>query len=250
VLSDSYLLTAEQDARKFSGAYTGTSGTLAAHVMRLLADRRELLSGKESVMSIEENWLADAVADCIRGIEHRELSLDVGANRGDWSVELAKVFRQVVAFEPDPRVSAEIPQLPNLQVRSEAVSGSCGVAEFHLRPDAGQNSLLAEHPIGGGSQAPAPVIETVSVNLVTLDAVAPGGADFVKIDTEGAEVEILRGCQNLHAWARAYFVVECHDTKEFVADELWRLGKSLLLIRHPSPSAHPGHCWIVASPMR
>jgi len=37
-LSDAYLQQAEFDARKFSGAYTGTSGTLAAHVMRLLAE--------------------------------------------------------------------------------------------------------------------------------------------------------------------------------------------------------------------
>ena len=33
-----YMTQAERDARKFSGAYTGTSGTLAAHVMRLLAE--------------------------------------------------------------------------------------------------------------------------------------------------------------------------------------------------------------------
>ncbi len=37
-LSDAYLQQCEFDARKFSGAYTGTSGTLAAHVMRLLAE--------------------------------------------------------------------------------------------------------------------------------------------------------------------------------------------------------------------
>jgi hypothetical protein len=37
-LSDAYLQQAEFDARRFSGAYTGTSGTLAAHVMRLLAE--------------------------------------------------------------------------------------------------------------------------------------------------------------------------------------------------------------------
>jgi hypothetical protein len=33
-----YMTQCERDARKFSGAYTGTSGTLAAHVMRLLAE--------------------------------------------------------------------------------------------------------------------------------------------------------------------------------------------------------------------
>jgi hypothetical protein len=37
-LPDAYLLAAELRARKFSGAYTGTSGTLAADVLRLLAE--------------------------------------------------------------------------------------------------------------------------------------------------------------------------------------------------------------------
>ena len=37
-LSDAYLAQCEIDARQFSGAYTGTSGNLAAHVMRLLAE--------------------------------------------------------------------------------------------------------------------------------------------------------------------------------------------------------------------
>lgn len=37
-LSDAYLLECELRARQFSGAYTGTSGTLAADVLRLLAE--------------------------------------------------------------------------------------------------------------------------------------------------------------------------------------------------------------------
>ena len=37
-LTDAYLAQCEMDARQFQGAYTGTSGTLAAHVMRLLAE--------------------------------------------------------------------------------------------------------------------------------------------------------------------------------------------------------------------
>ena len=37
------LATMEQAARRFSGAYTGTSGTLAGDVIRLLAERRRLL---------------------------------------------------------------------------------------------------------------------------------------------------------------------------------------------------------------
>lgn len=41
-LTDDYLASAEIDARRFQGAYTGTSGTLAAHVLRLLAEVRRL----------------------------------------------------------------------------------------------------------------------------------------------------------------------------------------------------------------
>ena len=41
-LTDAYLAECEQRARRFSGAFTGTSGTLAADVMRLLAEVRRL----------------------------------------------------------------------------------------------------------------------------------------------------------------------------------------------------------------
>lgn len=41
-LTDAYLTECEQRARRFSGAFTGTSGTLAADVMRLLAEVRRL----------------------------------------------------------------------------------------------------------------------------------------------------------------------------------------------------------------
>lgn len=37
------LVTMEQAARRFSGAYTGTSGTLAGYVILLLTDRARLV---------------------------------------------------------------------------------------------------------------------------------------------------------------------------------------------------------------
>lgn len=48
-LTDAYLQQAEFDARRFSGAWTGTSGTLAAHVMRLLAELSRV-KGEMAVM--------------------------------------------------------------------------------------------------------------------------------------------------------------------------------------------------------
>lgn len=57
-LSAEYLAEAERDARRFSGAYTGTSGTLAAHVMRLLKEVRQMTQTMEEI----NQPLRDAVA--------------------------------------------------------------------------------------------------------------------------------------------------------------------------------------------
>jgi hypothetical protein len=63
VLDATAIIEAEQRARRFSGAYTGTSGTLAADVIRLLADRRELMTQLEEA----NQALRQAVADRLAG---------------------------------------------------------------------------------------------------------------------------------------------------------------------------------------
>jgi FkbM family methyltransferase len=197
-------------------------------------------------MPIEERWLSHAVIRCLDSLESRRLAVDVGANVGDWTVELAKVFERVISFEPDSRLS--LPELDNVTLHRGVVSDTCGKLSLYLRPDPGQNSLLVEHPIGGGGGAPAPVMDVITVPAITLDEACPDGADFVKIDVEGAEVAVLRGCERRESWERTVFVVECHDTRRGVAEELWRLGKTLQLIRHPDTTAHREHCWIIAEP--
>jgi hypothetical protein len=50
-LTSDDLVRIEHRARRFQGAWTGTSGTLAADVMRLLEERRRLLV----LLAIKEN---------------------------------------------------------------------------------------------------------------------------------------------------------------------------------------------------
>jgi hypothetical protein len=42
-LTDDDIATMEQAARRFSGAYTGTSGSLAGYVLLLIRERRRLI---------------------------------------------------------------------------------------------------------------------------------------------------------------------------------------------------------------
>ena len=55
-LTDAYLLECEMRARQFSGAFTATSGTLAADVLRLLAE----LSRVKGEASVERARRVDA----------------------------------------------------------------------------------------------------------------------------------------------------------------------------------------------
>jgi hypothetical protein len=47
-LSDEYIATAVRDARRFQGQWCGTSGNLAAHVMRLVNERKRMLEATRS----------------------------------------------------------------------------------------------------------------------------------------------------------------------------------------------------------
>lgn len=60
-LTADYLCEAEYRARQFSGAYTGTSGTLAADVMRLLKER-ETMTAAFDQLTAENQALREAVA--------------------------------------------------------------------------------------------------------------------------------------------------------------------------------------------
>lgn len=201
-------------------------------------------------MPIEETWLIDIVGHSIANLSARELAIDVGANRGSWTAELAKAFMDVVAIEPDERnnLLESVADLENVSVVEAAAWHEDGSVTLHRRESPEQNSILEQHPIGGGACMPAPVIDSVQVSSVRLDTVSPEGADFVKIDVEGAEVEVLKGCVEDGTWDRTVFVVECHGTYDAVVEELERLGKEVTKVPHPYVGAHVGHCWAVGSP--
>ena len=201
-------------------------------------------------MPIEETWLVDVVGHGIAALRDRKLALDIGANKGDWTQEMSWAFDKVIAVEPDERnpLGATVASLGNVEIVWAAAWKSDGVVPLYARSSPDQNSLLETHPIGAGACSPAPVVEQRLVPCRTLDSIAPGGADMVKIDVEGVEADILSACSREGNWSRTLFVVECHNTFDAVDAELRSLGKTVTRVPHPSPTAHPGHCWAIGTP--
>ena len=199
---------------------------------------------------IEEHWLLPILGQAPTGL----LAFDIGANDGEWTRLLSGRHSHVVAVEPDERAFHHLRGCVrdcDLAINAAAFS-SDGNAELFVRPNSVQSSLLEVHPIGAGGQADAPVVSVRSVSAVTLDSLAKlaferwgvSRVDFVKIDVEGAEAEVLSGATP-EAFRGTRWLIEIHDRLQEVAAQLHRLGfETVQAVAHPSPSAHPRHFWI------
>lgn len=194
---------------------------------------------------MNEQFLVEFANACTEG--ECGLAFDIGANVGEWTSFLADYFGRVVSVEPDSRAFAKLQASapPNCNLHSVAVSHSIGEVPFYRRPSALQSSLLRVHPIGGCDQAQAPPIEVRPIRTVTVDTLVAlyGVPDFIKIDVEGAEADVLQGMTGI----KPRLLIEVHDTAAAVGRQLERLGyEDIRITRHPHPAAHPRHFWIYA----
>jgi len=145
------------------------------------------------------DWLLDAH----RSLQGRDpqLVLDVGANVGQTTKLVKGRFPAAVvhAFEPIgstfDALQAEVGSLPQVSCHRLALSDRSGSMSISTLPRDPRNSLTSTflHEVKGLVQ------ETVT--LVRLDAFLSErgirGADILKTDTEGHEMEVLRGAEEV-----------------------------------------------------
>jgi len=122
------------------------------------------------------------------------LVFDVGANEGAWAEQALEAGCRVVCVEPQPHLAQRLARLP-VTVVAEAVGAATGVACLRLSQDSRYASLtdgwVASHAQYHGWTDQS----TVEVPVTTLDLLIGtfGMPDFVKIDVEGWEDQVLEG---------------------------------------------------------
>lgn len=155
------------------------------------------------VLREQEDWFEDEIR-FLRAYLHRGMNvLDIGANFGVYALTMAQVVGpngHVWAFEPASttaaylRASVAVNNMTNIDVIEMGVSDGERTATLYLNADAELNTLHAGGTRGGAAE---------TVRLVSLDSYAKAfeyaSIDFVKLDAEGEEANVIRGARRFFA---------------------------------------------------
>ena len=161
------------------------------------------------------------------GLRSNSNCLEVGANQGIFLRDIQQVAPggHHIAYEPIPLMSEKLArEFPDIEVRQRALSDVEGRTDFVHVLDRGYQGLsgLAEHLPGPRPKGVR--TETITVTTERLDSHRPDGwlPDFVKIDVEGAELQVLRGAVDTLRRSKPVIAFE-HGLGNGMSEELFDL---------------------------
>jgi FkbM family methyltransferase len=176
-------------------------------------------------------------------LEPGQVVYDIGANIGFFTIICSRLVGpqgRVYAFEPMPqnavtlRHNVALNALGNTVVIEKAAASSSGTAELLV------SEWSAFHALNvAGVSPPERSHDRITVETVTLDDFASTtGArppDVVKIDVEGAELEVIKGMSALLASSRPLVICELHGTNEDFLRLIQAQGYEARTLGEPEP---------------
>ena len=148
------------------------------------------------------------VADVLERLEP-DLVIDVGASRGQFVevVRGAGYGGRILSIEPQPEPHARLMALaaadPLLIVPLPAcISDQQGTTQLFVSANSASSSTKRMLPRHQEAAPESRVVNTVEVPRTTLDSLletvqGPSARPYIKVDTQGAELDVLRGSANV-----------------------------------------------------
>jgi FkbM family methyltransferase len=132
--------------------------------------------------------------------------LDLGANYGLFAKAITARFGcRCLAVEPSPEPFAAIAETPLISKLQAAAAAKSGMVPFHIATDSIHSSMYR----------PSAVVNVIDVRALSLpDLFALVGVtplDLVKIDIEGAEIDMINSCPPSILQQIRQLSVEFHD---------------------------------------
>jgi len=142
-----------------------------------------------------------------------ETAIDIGAHIGSYTLRLARRFRHVIAFEPNPfnryilGLNLQLNKSVNVQVEEAALSDRDEISPLFLHRAADGTGSL--NPIHYGFKYD----RTVQVKVRKLDDFNFANIDVLKIDAEGNELPILKGATRTIERSQPILAIEVHHAR-------------------------------------
>ena len=178
----------------------------------------------------------------VRSLRAGDHVWDVGANIGYLALVAARIVGpggRVVAIEPDPqcaaaiRTNAALNGLDAIEVVEAAASDRGGSADLVVVRDRLWTRLasVGDHHLGE---------RRVAVRTVALDDLPGPPPTLVKIDVEGAELEVLAGMSRLLREARPLVICEMHGLNAAFCAAMRAAGYAVSNLDGPEPVEEAG----------
>lgn len=142
--------------------------------------------------------------------------MDIGAHIGNHTVYMAMHGVHVTAVEPNPEARKYLAR----NIHANGLDGLVDVIPRAVGAEAGHARLVGD---GGDLGKVSATFGDGDVEVVTVDSLNVA-ADLLKVDVEGAELEVLSGASALLASAKPAVVVESHSHRRAVARLLAPFG--------------------------
>ena len=141
--------------------------------------------------------------------------IEAGCHIGTHSVKLGKLCNELILFEPLPSSNKLLCQnlkannISNATVIQKGLSNTNGTTRFAWIPNSNFGGAgLDNNPMGVPEWTTAPQ-EQINVELTTIDSLNLQKLDFMKIDVEGYEPNVIKGGMDTFARCKPVIVLEC-----------------------------------------